>query len=156
MDETKDGLIICPCERKSNACYESQVTDDISIKTCLGCGFSTTNPLMKKGEEFYKEQIEKLPQLYKDLLFEDNDGLTWQPSVVNLPEKGMIYAEGTNKDNWKWVVKLAKPISEEEKEKFPVPGRVGEFYKFRLDPATTKYFNKHDYIDAIYYLENGK
>jgi len=45
-----DELIVCTrCE--SDACYKQEVTKDISIELCYGCGFQS-NSLMKKGTIF--------------------------------------------------------------------------------------------------------
>ena len=37
---------------------------------CYGCGF-TTNTLMTKDSEFLEEQLEVLPEIYKDLVLVD-------------------------------------------------------------------------------------
>ena len=52
-----------------------------------------SNSLMVKDSDFIKEQSEILPELYKDLFYEDKDGGIWMPSTVNLPNLGMIFAK---------------------------------------------------------------
>ena len=84
-----DNLIKCNrCE--GNACYTQEV-NKITLYSCYGCGFQTST-VMKRGEKFLEEQMDILPELYKALLGEDEDGLIWMPQTVNLPQNGMVFA----------------------------------------------------------------
>jgi hypothetical protein len=149
--ETKDRIIDCPKSGK-DLCYEIEVAPNIKHYNSLSCGF-WTNSLMKEGTEFYNEQVKILPELYKDLLWEDPEtNLVWVPNTINLKDKGMIYAFG-DKDNWKWAAVLAVPIGEEEKTKYPIPGKKDEYYSWRMDSSTTKYFDENDYIEALSYIK---
>jgi len=147
-----EKLITCPCPKKSDACYEMEINQEVKNYQCYGCGF-VTNTLMKKDSQFFEEQMELLPNLYKELMGEDEEGKIWMPSVVNIPNKGMVFANGTSSDNWKWAAVKSVPVSEEEKEKFPIPGKPGEFYKQRMDMETLKEFSENDYIDALEYID---
>ena len=113
-----DNLTICP-HCGGDACYENKITDEVTTWHCFGCGFCS-NTLMKEGEEFFDEQTRMLPELYKDLLFKDEKGLTWMPSSVNKPKQGMVFVDGTNKDNWEWVGVKAVEIQEKEKQQFKI------------------------------------
>ena len=75
-----DNLIICK-HCGSDACYVVENGPDIKTYSCFGCGF-TTNSFMKEGEEFYKQQLEVLPELYKDVIFKDDEGLMWMPIII--------------------------------------------------------------------------
>jgi len=146
-----DNLTICPCQRQSDACYIQEVSSEIKNYMCYGCGF-ISNSLMKEGERFYEEQIEILPELYKDLFWTDEDGKIWMPSVVNEPTKGMVFANGASVSNWSWGAVKAVPVKEEEKEKYPIPNKKGEYYQFRMDMTTLKNFDKFGFIDALSYI----
>ena len=146
-----DNLIIC--ERcGSDGCYVQEVNQDIKNYQCYGCGFMT-NSIMKKDSQFLEEQMELLPNLYKELMGEDKSGKVWMPSTINLPEKGMVFANGSNADNWKWAAVKSIPVLEDEKEKYPIPGKKGEFYKKRVDMDTLKEFEEGDYMEALDYIE---
>ena len=146
-----DNLIIC--ERcGSDGCYVQEVNQDIKNYQCYGCGFMT-NSIMKKDSQFLEEQMELLPNLYKELMGEDESGKVWMPSTVNLPEKGMVFANGSNADNWKWAAVKSIPVLEDEKEKYPIPGKKGEFYKKRVDMDTLKEFDERQFIEALDYIE---
>jgi hypothetical protein len=145
-----DNLTIC-AKCGSDACYVDEVNQDIKTYFCYGCGFQT-NSLMKEGDVFFERQLEVLPELYKDLLNKDDDGHIWMPTTVNIPEKGMIFANGPSKDQWSWAAVKAVPVTKEEAEKYPIPGKKGEYYSWRMDMTTLKEFNERDFIEALSYI----
>jgi hypothetical protein len=145
-----DNMITCP-RCGSDACYVQEVNHEINNYQCYGCGF-ITNSLLKKDSKFFEEQMELLPNLYKELMGEDDEGKVWMPSTINLPEKGMIFANGTSSENWKWGAVKAIEVNEENKEKYPIPGKKGEFYKYRMDMETIQEFEEKDYIEALDYI----
>jgi len=145
-----DNLIICK-HCGSDACYVEEVNQELSTYFCYGCGFQT-NSLMKEGSDFYQEQISILPELYKDLLEKDEDEIIWMPSTINLPQQGMIFANGPSKTDWGWAAVKAVPVNEEEKEKYPIPNQKGKFYEWRMDMTTLKMFTKRDYIETLSYI----
>lgn len=145
-----DNLITCQ-HCGSDACYVVENSSTIKTYSCFGCGF-TTNSLMKEGEEFYAQQLEVLPEVYRDSIFEDKDGLKWMPTTINLPQQGMVFYNGTNKENAKWAAVKAVKVTEEEKEKYPVKGKPGEFYEWRMDMTTMQPFEMRDFMEALSYI----
>ena len=145
-----DNLVICP-RCGSDACYIEEVTKEITTHFCYGCGFQS-NSLMKEGEDFYNQQITVLPELYKDLFFTDEEGKIWMPSSVNLPQQGMVFANGSSKEDWGWAAVKAIPVLEEEKTKYPILGKQDEYYEWRMDMTTLKMFPERDYMDALSYI----
>ena len=122
----------------SDACYRQEVTQDISIEMCYGCGFQS-NSLMKKGSEFFNEQWELLPELYKVLMDEEEDtGKIWMPSTINIKEKGMVFVDGTARNNWKWAG--VKAILDKEKG-------------YKTDMSTIKHFEERDFMEALSYIK---
>ncbi len=144
----KDNLTICP-RCGSDACYVQEVNHEIKNYMCYGCGF-ITNSLMKKGEEFFESQMETLPELYKELMGEDEDtGLIWMPNTINLPNKGMVFADGRNGSNWAWAAVKAIPMPEEEQEKFKEKGKN---FKFKMDMENIKHYPEGDFMEALEYI----
>ncbi|MDB4378266.1 hypothetical protein N9Z41_00710 [bacterium] len=132
-----DNLTICS-RCGSDAAYIQEVTKDITIEMCFGCGFQS-NSLMKKGSEFFNEQWELLPELYKVLMDEEEEtGKIWMPSTINIKEKGMVFANGSNRDNWKWAG--VKSIPDEEKG-------------YKTDMSTIKHFEERDFMESLSYIE---
>jgi len=146
-----DKLIIC-AHCGSDACYVDEVNQNIKTYFCYGCGFQT-NSLMKEGESFYERQLEILPELYKDLLDKDDDGHVWMPSTVNVPEKGMVFANGPSKEQWVWAAVKAVKVTEEEKIKYPIPGKKDQYYEWRMDMTTLKEFPEREFMDSLSYIE---
>ena len=144
----KDNLTICP-RCGSDACYVQEVNHEIKNYMCYGCGF-ITNSLMKKGEEFFESQMETLPELYKELMGEDEDtGLIWMPNTINLPNKGMVFADGKNGSNWAWAAGKAIPMPEKEQEKFKEKGKN---FKFKMDMENMKHYPESDFMEALEYI----
>lgn len=137
------------CDRcGSDACYVQEVNQDVKLHFCYGCGFQA-NTAMKRGSEFLEQQMEVLPELYKELMGEDENGTIWMPSVVNIPDKGMVFADGPNSQNWAWGAVKATLMSEEEKSKFKEKGKQ---YDWKMDMTTLKHFSERDFIDALSYI----
>ena len=133
----------------SNACYEQSFEQDgEEIKTwlCFGSGF-TTSTLMTKGSKTVNDLLETSPELYKDLLHTDKEGRIWFPATITIPEKGMVFLDGKNKDDWKWKAVKAIAIPEEDKEKYP----KGQQYK--MDMAGGKDYEKKNFMDALEYID---
>ncbi len=145
-----DNLITC-ARCGGNACYVQEVNQNIKNYMCYGCGFQT-NSLMKRKESYFEEQMEILPNLYKELMGEDEEGKIWMPSMINLPKQGMVFANGKNASEWKWAAVKAIPVKEEEKSKYPIPGKKGEFYEYRMDMETLKEYEEKEYMDALEYI----
>ena len=144
----KDNLTTCD-RCGSDACYVQEVNHEIKNYMCYGCGF-ITNSLMKKGEEFFESQMETLPELYKELMGEDEDtGLIWMPNTINLPNKGMVFADGKNGSNWAWAAVKAIPMPKEEQEKFKAKGKN---YKFKMDMENIKHYPEGDFMEALEYI----
>jgi hypothetical protein len=107
---------------------------------------------MTADSELLKEQMETLPNLYKELMGEDESGKVWMPTTINVPSQGMVFANGSNSSNWKWAAVKAVPVKEEEKIKYPNPHKKGEYYEWRMDMNTLKEFEENDFIEALEYI----
>jgi len=146
-----EEIINCP-KSGGDLCYKVQVAPEIYNYMSLSCGF-WTNSFMTEDHEFYMQQMETLPELYKDLAWKDpQTGLIWLPNTINNPEQGMVFANGTNASNWKWAAVKAVEIPEQDKEKYPIPGKPGEFMKFKMDMKNMHLFEERDYIEALSYI----
>ena len=138
------------CNRcSSDACYVQEVNENVKLHFCYGCGFQA-NSAMTRDSEFLKEQIEILPELYKELMGEDENNLVWMPSMINIPDKGMVFADGGGKGSvWGWAAVKAVPMPEEEKAKFKEKGKD---YEWKMDMSTMKHFQESDYMEALSYI----
>jgi hypothetical protein len=146
-----EEIINCP-KSGGDLCYKVQVAPEIYNYMSLSCGF-WTNSFMTEDHEFYKQQMETLPELYKDLAWTDPEtGLIWLPNTINNQEQGMVFANGTDASNWRWAAVKAIEISKDEVMNHPIPGKPGEFMKYRMDMKNMKTFEERDYMDALSYI----
>jgi len=126
-----DNLIECN-RCGSDACYVTEVNHEVKNYSCFGCGF-ITNTLMTRDSEFLTEQMATLPDLYKELMGEDENGLVWMPNTINIKDQGMVFVDGTNSMNWRWAAVL--------------PSNEG-----KMDMSNVKHFEERDYIEALDYI----
>ena len=138
-----DEIINCP-KSGGDLCYKLEVSKEITSYYSLSCGF-WTNTLMKEGSKFYNEQMEVLPELYKDLAWKDPETeLIWLPHTINDPTLGMVYAEGTSKDKWQWAAVKSVLLNEADQKEFKTTHKP--------DMSTTSYYTERDYMDALSYI----
>ena len=142
----KDQLTTCR-RCSGNACYEQQVTEEVTTWMCMGCGFSTSSEL--KGESsLVKSTIETAPELYKDIVTIDSQGYRWFPSTITLPGQGMVFVDGTSKNDWVWSGVKAIEITEEDRKVKEYP--QGQTHK--MDMANGQKFAQKDFMDALEYI----
>jgi hypothetical protein len=70
--------------------------------------------------------------------FDEEKGIWWRPSVVNMGKLGIIYPEGTEEE-WQWKYAKTIPIPEEKKEALPN-------YSSMLDTENAQSYNT--FLDA--------
>ena len=139
----KDQLTTCKrCQ--GDACYEQHIDENTTTWLCLGCGF-TTSTVMEKDGQAHKNLLETSPELYKDLLFEDVDKRIWAPATITLPNKGMVFLDGSSDKAWQWGAVQSVPLTEEEIEskKFP------EGQETKMDMKNIKYYGQKEFMDAM-------
>ena len=116
-----DTIIDCP-KSGGDLCYKVEVNKEITNYLSLSCGY-WTNTLMKEGSEFYEEQLITLPELYKDISWKDPETeLIWIPNTINIPELGMVFANGASADEWSWAAVKAVELEEGDEETNPLEG----------------------------------
>lgn len=134
-------LVICR-RCGGNACLETKLENGLTTWIDFGCGFTASTEITKDSEQLRTIML-TAPELYKDLLFIDSQDIAWLPSTVTLPEKGMVFIDGTGKDDWAWSAVKAVKITEEEKNRFPVD------QKYKMEVRQAKKFSQSDFMDAL-------
>lgn len=130
----------------SDACYSQEVNKDITIELCYGCGFQS-NSIMTSGSQFLSEQMEILPELYKELVDEEEEsGKIWMPTTINIEDKGIIFADGSGRYNWRWAGVKAIKVKKKDREKY-------NGAKYRADMSTIKHFPEKDFMEALSYVD---
>ncbi len=128
----------------SKLCYTSTVNKDVTTYLCLSCGF-TTSSVMTKDSKTVKNFLSTAPELYKDLSHIDDNGYYWVPSTITVPDKGMVFLDGTTKQDWKWVAVKPRPLTELERKNNP----VFQEKEFTMDMKNKKEFGQLDFSGAL-------
>ena len=129
-----EKLTICP-RCGGDACHKAS-NEQLTVWSCFGCGYTSNTTIT---EENLPNIESVMPQLYLDIKFQDPKGHYWYPSTVMLEDKSMVFADGKNKDDWKWAAVQSK--------------------EGKADMATVKYFEERDFMEALDYIgyfEKGK
>jgi ribosomal protein L37AE/L43A len=131
LNNMKESLITC-LKCGGDACSEIS-NGVVTIWICMGCGFTSNNTITDAN---VTEMEATLPELYKDLRFKDKEGKYWYPNSVILDDKSMVFAEGTNVQEWMWTAVQAKDG--------------------KTDMTTKKEFQIHEFMDALEYIDYFK
>mgnify|MGYP001185716763 FL=1 len=134
----------CPlCEDLHNNCFVEQTEIDgepFESYMCFGCGM-TTNSYMAIDSDKLEELTKNNTQLMNDLKIMDEErGLIWFPSVINMGEKGLIYPDGVKTD-WHWHYAKVIDVPEEQRKHY-------EGHDKRLDIENPEVFGQFEFMDA--------
>lgn len=139
----KDNLVECK-RCNGNACYEQHIDDNTTTWLCMGCGF-TTSTMMDKDGPTTASTLESSPELYRDLMFVDESSRAWFPATITLPTKGMVFVDGTSKQDWKWSAVKAVTLTQEEINS----GKFPEGQEFKMNVRDSQKFEQKDFMDAL-------
>jgi hypothetical protein len=140
-----DKLTACPKCKAEDACYITPINEFHNVYACFGCGF-TTSDLMREGEFDFEQYEEEMPELYKDLKYTDEEGRVWYPQVINIEDKGTVFANGGSKEDWQWSGIKTIELTEEEKELPKFKGKSYKSYSASLQGFEDDFFAACDYI----------
>ena len=104
---------------------------------------------MTEGSKVVNDLLETSPELYKDLLHIDKDKRVWAPATITLPEKGMVFLDGSSKEQWQWAAVRAIPITEEDRKVKQFPSDQTH----KMDMKNLKHFAQNNFMDALEYID---
>jgi len=137
-----------------NLCVLEEADENTGLISymCMETGWTTADH-MKIGSEAVEAFEKGISELMKDCRVEDDDrGLVWYPAFLQMPG-AMLYCAGESAETLRWEVAGLVDIIGEEREKYPIPGRTGEYYTSRLDVENALTFDKSDFelaLDELY------
>ena len=141
----QESMVDCSRCGNKGGTYRQEYPNGNVVELCYDCGFQYSS-LMTVGSKLLEEQMEILPEIYKTLLSEDEDGKVYCPSFTNVPGKGMVYANGTSRDNWWWeAVKFKKLKVPEVKNHQKITEKI--------NPKSIKHFKELDFLSALEYIK---
>ena len=126
---------------------EANEVDNSISYLCMESGYSSHEKLVEGSE--YQSNFEKaLTSLMIDCKTIDEQSKAWYPSFMRTPF-GMLYIDGDQKNRFVWKVARIIQLNEEERKKYPIPGKEGEYHTSRLDVDNAKSFEKNDFTNAL-------
>ena len=138
-----ERVITCPVCGDNDCCFED-TQETFKSYMCFNCGMMSHSNYTLEN----MDNIKHTSKLIKDLSFEDTErNIFWYPSVVNMGKLGIIYPDGTPQD-WAWKMARVVEVDEDEKEKYPIPGKDGEYYTERLDIDNALEFGQYEFLSA--------
>ena len=111
----------CPCDADLyNNCFVEKTEIEgkpFESYMCFDCGM-TSNSYLAFDSDKLEEYTKNNSELMNDLKIMDEErGIVWFPSVINMGEKGIIYPDGVLSD-WYWHYAKVIDIPEEDREKY--------------------------------------
>ena len=145
----EDKLVKCS-HCGSEMCYATPINETAWAYNCPSCGF-TANDFIKDGEYNVEAFEETMPELYKDLKSVDDEGRVWYPIVVQ-NEDGIVFIDGTTKDNWAWSAIKNRSLTEDEIKIYVEQNK--EVPPYKSDMNTKRNFGTVGFLEALSYI-NG-
>ena len=138
-----ERVIDCPICYDNDTCFED-TQDKFKSYMCFNCGFMSNSQYTEEN----LDKVENTSKLVNELKFLDEErGIYWYPSVVNMGPKGVIFPEG-DINNWVWKYAEVVEVPKEEQKNYPVPDKDGEFYTEKLDVENAQTFGQYDFLEA--------
>ena len=134
--------------KKCPYCKSNNVLEENDVKICMMCGFQTSFLYHSKSDALKKLNTTG-PKIIKSIKkYDPKLKQYWVPSIINIPNKGMVFPEG-NDENWQWAFAPYVKIPVFERIKYPIPGTEDEYYENRLDLESIKYYHQFNFKEAI-------
>lgn len=155
LSNTEPTKIICP-HCGEHECFEDtqriDLETEVSSYMCVACGYTSTT-LNQEGTPAITQYEELTAELMRDLRWVDpKTNLVWYPIVINFPSFGIIFPDGTSKEDWGWTAAPATEIPLEDQKKYPIPGQPGQFYTKKIDMEKGRKFLSSDFYHACKFI----
>ena len=123
-------------------------------RMCMESGYVTRTDLVLDSKECEMHE-QGCTELMKKIKLVDKElNLVWYPTFMQMPG-GMLYCEGngTTPADYNWAVAKVIIIEGDERLKYPIPGKDGEYFTSRLDVDNAEKFSAYTFetaLDAFY------
>lgn len=143
---------ISPITGNECVIIEADEKTNLNSYMCMESGYTTTDEF-KIGSEYVELYENQITDLMKAVRFQDAElNLIWYPAFLNVPHVGMLYCVGDDQSNMSWEVSAAVEISGEDRKKYPIPNKEGEYFTSRLDVENANKFEKSQFNQALDYF----
>ena len=128
---------------------EADETTNSESRICMETGY-TTSDRFKIGSAAIAEYEITVPQLYRDTKYIDPIlNQVWYLATLRTP-LGCLYADGFNKDDYKWKLAPVRELSADEKVNYPVAGKDPiEYHTHIIDIDNPEIFEQGKFQEAM-------
>lgn len=125
---------------------EADPNNGMEHRLCMESGYTNHTSWIEGSEELNRFDS-SVTSLMRDLKHKDSAGSVWYPLSIST-QKLIFYPAGSLQE-WGWMLTPVKELSEEERVKYPVPGKEGVFYDRILDFENSEVFTPEQFPDAF-------
>jgi len=137
-----------PFSNEKTVLLEADEKTNLESRICIASGY-TTRDEWKIGSDVVADYHERMTELMRDTKYEDDElGTVWYLSSMSTPA-ALLYPNGASANQWKWEVSPIEYLVGEERAKYPVPGKEGEYYTSRVATDKAVNFDKSDFRSAL-------
>ena len=153
VSNTEPTKIKCPHCGEDHCFEETQTLDGQEVKSymCVSCGYTSTS-INEEGSPLILGYEDTTAELVKELRWVDSNNKVWYPLVLNFPSFGIIFPDGTSKNDWGWMAAPAVDIPVEDQKKYPIPGQKDAYYTRRIDMAQGLRFDNKEFYNACKFI----
>jgi len=127
---------------------EADVKTGMESRICMETGYTTTDRWVA-GSRVLEQYETMITQLYKDTKFTDQTlNQVWYLATMR-NHLACLYADGTSKDDYVWKISYVKALDAEERLKYPVEGKEGQYHTHKVDIENAISFEKDDFKSCI-------
>jgi hypothetical protein len=144
---------VSPITENKCVLVEADPNTNEESRICIESGYTTRDSWKVTPEGEFNEVVavyeENITALMRDTKFIDEEtGHVWY--LANMVTPGvMLYPTGDSPSRFEWEVAMVVQIFGEERKKYPIPGRPGEFYTKRVDIDNARRFKKNNFAGAL-------
>ena len=139
---------ISPITKNMCVLSEADEMSGVTSHMCMESGYVTTEQLIE-GTEAVTEYERTITQLMRNVKFIDPETkLVWYPAFLR-SAVAMLYCTGTSVTDMTWEVSRIIELPESQRDKFPIPGREGEYYNTMIDTANATVYDKALFENAL-------
>ena len=136
----------------SNKCVivEADATTGQEHRMCMESGFVTRTELVFNSKECEIHE-QGCTELMKKLKMVDMGiNSVWYPTFMQMPG-GMLYCDGkgASPDDYSWCVAKVVQITGDDRLKYPIPGKDGEYFTSRLDVENVMLLLEYTFLYAF-------
>ena len=141
---------ISPITKNKCVIVEADTETGEEHRMCMESGYVTRSSFKQKSKELIAHE-NGCSALMKKMRINDNKlDVVWYPTFMQMSGV-MMYIEGQGKvpGDYNWCVAKVVPIVGDERLKYPVPGKEGEYHTTRLDVDNAVTFKGNEFETAL-------